>query len=130
VSCQATENFFVFDFIIDIIINKFKIKHIIAYINFIKRGKSVIPKKPLHEKNGYRLDQRDLRIDKTTNQPSNSKKTFGENSYYKNKKKNNDNDKKENDENDLAKAKKTGKIINTGSKSQKIENSDSDSDDE
>ena len=82
------------------------------------------------EKNGYRLDQRDLRIDKTTNQPSNNKKTFGENSYYKNKKKNNDNDKKENDENDLAKAKKTGKIINTGSKSQKIENSDSDSDDD
>ena len=31
------------------------------------------------EKNGYRLDQRDLRIDKTTNQPSSNKKTFGEN---------------------------------------------------
>ena len=78
------------------------------------------------EKTGYRLDGRELRIDKTTNQPSASKKTFGENSYYKNKKKNNN----ENDEDDLNKAKKTGKIINTGSKSQKIENSDDDSDDD
>ena len=78
------------------------------------------------EKTGYRLDGRELRIDKTTNQPSVNKKTFGENSYYKNKKKNNN----ENDEDDLNKAKKTGKIINTGSKSQKIENSDDDSDDD
>ena len=78
------------------------------------------------EKTGYRLDGRELRIDKTTNQPSANKKTFGENSYYKNKKKNNN----ENDEDDLNKAKKTGKIINTGSKSQKIENSDDDSDDD
>jgi len=78
------------------------------------------------EKTGYRLDGRELRIDKTTNQPSQNKKTFGENSYYKNKKKNN----KENDEDELNKAKKTGKIINTGSKSQKIENSDDDSDDD
>ena len=77
------------------------------------------------EKTGYRLDGRELRIDKTTNQPSANKKTFRENSYYKNKKKNNN----ENDEDDLNKAKKTGKIINTGSKSQKIENSDDDSDD-
>ena len=60
------------------------------------------------EKTGYRLDGRELRIDKTTNQPSANKKTFGENSYYKNKKKNNN----ENDEDDLNKAKKTGKIIN------------------
>ena len=78
------------------------------------------------EKTGYRLDGRELRIDKTTNQPSQNKKTFGENSYYKNKKKNN----KENDDDELNKAKKTGKIINTGSKSQKIENSDDDSDDD
>ena len=78
------------------------------------------------EKTGYRLDGRELRIDKTTKQPSANKKTFGENSYYKNKKKNNN----ENDEDDLNKAKKTGKIINTGSKSQKIENSDDDSDDD
>ena len=78
------------------------------------------------EKTGYRLDGRELRIDKTTNQPSANKKTFGENSYYKNKKKNNN----ENDEDDLNKAKKTGKIINTGSKSQKIENSADDSDDD
>jgi nucleolin len=78
------------------------------------------------EKTGYRLDGRELRIDKTTNQPSANKKTFRENSYYKNKKKNNN----ENDEDDLNKAKKTGKIINTGSKSQKIENSDDDSDDD
>ena len=83
------------------------------------------------EKSGYRLDGRELRIDKTTNQPSNNKKTFGENSYYKYKKKNKDkNNENENDETDLAKAKKTGKIINTGSKSQKIENSDDDSDDD
>ena len=75
------------------------------------------------EKTGYLLDGRKLRIDKTTNQPSSNKKTFGENSYYKNKN-------KENDDDDLSKAKKTGKIINTESKSQKIENSDSDSDDE
>ena len=80
------------------------------------------------EKNGYRLDGRELRIDKTTNQPSANKKTFGENSIYKDKKKNKK-ENKENNENDLEKAKKTGKIINTGSKSQKIENSD-DSDDE
>ena len=80
------------------------------------------------EKTGYRLDGRELRIDKTTIQPSANKKTFGENSYYKNKKKNNENDK--NEEDDLNKAKKTGKIINTGSKSQKIENSDDDSDDD
>ena len=38
------------------------------------------------EKTGYRLDGRELRIDKTTNQPSANKKNFGENSYYKNKK--------------------------------------------
>jgi len=75
------------------------------------------------EKTGYLLDGRKLRIDKTTNQPSSNKKTFGENSYYKNKN-------KENKDDDLSKAKKTGKIINTESKSQKIENSDSDSDDE
>ena len=81
------------------------------------------------EKSGYRLDGRELRIDKTTNQPSANKKTFGENSIYKNKKKNKE-ENNEKDENDLAKAKKTGKIINTGSKSQKIENSDSDSDDD
>jgi hypothetical protein len=62
----------------------------------------------------------ELRIDRTTNQPSANKKTFGENSYYKNKKKDNN----ENNEDDLNKAKKTGKIINTGSKSQKIEDSD------
>ena len=86
------------------------------------------------EKTGYRLDGRELRIDKTTNQPSNSKKTFGENSYYKNKKekkeKNYNDGEKEENEADIEKAKKTGKIINTGSKSQKIENSDSDSDDD
>ena len=82
------------------------------------------------EKTGYRLDGRELRIDKTTNQPSANKKNFGENSYYKNKKKKNeDNNENDNEEKDLAKAKKTGKIINTGSKSQKIEDSD-DSDDE
>ena len=83
------------------------------------------------EKTGYRLDGRELRIDKTTNQPSANKKTFGENSYYKYKKENKG-EKEEKDENniDIEKAKKTGKIINTGSKSQKIENSDSDSDDE
>ena len=82
------------------------------------------------EKSGYRLDGRELRIDKTTNQPSANKKNFGENSYYKNKKKKNeDNNENDNEEKDLAKAKKTGKIINTGSKSQKIEDSD-DSDDE
>ena len=81
------------------------------------------------EKTGYRLDGRELRIDRTTNQPSANKKTFGENSYYKNKKKNN-NENDKNDEDDLTKAKKTGKIINTGSKSQKIENSDDDSDDD
>ena len=82
------------------------------------------------EKTGYRLDGRELRIDKTTNQPSANKKNFGENSYYKNKKKKNeDNKENDNEEKDLAKAKKTGKIINTGSKSQKIEDSD-DSDDE
>ena len=81
------------------------------------------------EKTGYRLDGRELRIDKTTNQPSDNKKNFGENSYYKNKKKKNeDNNENDNEEKDLAKAKKTGKIINTGSKSQKIEDSD-DSDD-
>ena len=81
------------------------------------------------EKTGYRLDGRELRIDKTTNQPSANKKNFGENSYYKNKKKKNeDNNENDNEEKDLAKAKKTGKIINTGSKSQKIEDSD-DSDD-
>ena len=82
------------------------------------------------EKTGYRLDGRELRIDKTSNQPSANKKNFGENSYYKNKKKKNeDNNENDNEEKDLAKAKKTGKIINTGSKSQKIEDSD-DSDDE
>ena len=82
------------------------------------------------EKTGYRLDGRELRIDKTTNQPSANKKNFGENSYYKNKKKKNENNNEnDNEEKDLAKAKKTGKIINTGSKSQKIEDSD-DSDDE
>ena len=82
------------------------------------------------EKTGYRLDGRELRIDKTTNQPSANKKNFGENSYYKNKnKKNENNNENDNEEKDLAKAKKTGKIINTGSKSQKIEDSD-DSDDE
>jgi len=82
------------------------------------------------EKTGYRLDGRELRIDKTTNQPSANKKNFGENSYYKNKKKKNeDNNENDNEEKDLAKAKKTGKIINTGSKSQKIEDSD-DSEDE
>ena len=75
------------------------------------------------EKTGYLLDGRKLRIDKTTNQPSSNKKTFGKNSYYKNKN-------KENEDDDFSKAKKTGKIINTESKSQKIENSDSDSDDE
>ena len=75
------------------------------------------------EKSGYLLDGRKLRIDKTTNQPSANKKTFGENSYYKNKN-------KENEDVELSKAKKTGKIINTESKSQKIENSDSDSDDD
>ena len=75
------------------------------------------------EKSGYKLDGRELRIDRTTNKPSNNKRTFGENSYkkFKNNK---------NEENDLTKAKKTGKIINTGSKSQKIENSDDDDDDE
>ena len=78
------------------------------------------------EKTGYRLDGRELRIDRTTNQPSANKKTFGENSYYKNKKKDNN----ENNEDDLNKAKKTGKIINTGSKSQKIEDSDDSDDDE
>ena len=75
------------------------------------------------EKSGYLLDGRKLRIDKTTNQPSANKKTFGENSYYKNNNKN-----KENEDVELSKARKTGKIINTESKSQKIENSDSDSD--
>ena len=83
------------------------------------------------EKTGYRLDGRELRIDKTTNQPSANKKNFGENSYYKNKKKKNeDNNENDNEEKDLAKAKKTGKIINTGSKSQKIEDSDDSDDDE
>ena len=66
------------------------------------------------EKTGYRLDGRELRIDKTTNQPSANKKTFGENSYYKYKKENKG-EKEEKDENniDIEKAKKTGKIINT-----------------
>ena len=80
------------------------------------------------EKSGYLLDGRQLRIDKTTNQPSANKKTFGENSYYKNK--NKDKNNKDNEDVELSKAKKTGKIINTESKSQKIENSDSDSDDD
>ena len=76
------------------------------------------------EKSGYKLDGRELRIDRTTNKPSNTKGVFGENSYKKYK------NKKDEDNNDIDKAKKTGKIINTGSKSQKIENSDDDDDDD
>ena len=75
------------------------------------------------EKNGYKLDGRELRIDITTNKPSSNKGVFGEHSYKKNKNLNNE-------ENDIEKAKKTGKIINTGSKSQKIENSDDEDDDD
>ena len=81
------------------------------------------------EKSGYKLDGRELRIDRTTNKPSNTKGVFGEHSYKKFKKDNKDN-KENKDTIDLDKAKKTGKIINTGSKSQKIENSDDDDDDD
>lgn len=77
------------------------------------------------EKSGYKLDGRELRIDRTTNKPSNNKGVFGEHSYKKNKIKNN-----EVIDIDIEKAKKTGKIINTGSKSQKIVNSDDDEEDE
>ena len=76
------------------------------------------------EKNGYKLDGRELRIDRTTNKPSTNKGVFGENSYKKFKNKKNE------EVSDIDKAKKTGKIINTGSKSQKIVNSDDDDDDD
>ena len=76
------------------------------------------------EKSGYKLDGRELRIDRTTNKPSTNKGVFGENSYKKFKNKKNE------EVSDIDKAKKTGKIINTGSKSQKIVNSDDDDDDE
>ena len=76
------------------------------------------------EKSGYKLDGRELRIDRTTNKPSSNKGVFGENSYKKLKNKKNE------EISDIDKAKKTGKIINTGSKSQKIENSDDDEDDD
>ena len=74
-------------------------------------------------KTGYKLDGRELRIDRTTNKPSTNKGVFGEHSYNKNKNSNKE-------EIDIEKAKKTGKIINTGSKSQKIENSDDEEDDD
>jgi RNA recognition motif-containing protein len=77
------------------------------------------------EKTGYKLDGRELRIDRTTNKPSTNKGVFGENSYKKIKNKKNE----ETTATDIEKAKKTGKIINTGAKSQKIEISD-DADDE
>jgi len=73
------------------------------------------------EKTGYKLDGRELRIDRTTNKPNEKKGVFGEHSYKKN-------FNKEKEVNDIEKAKKTGKIINTGSKVQKIEDSDDDSD--
>ena len=73
------------------------------------------------EKSGYKLDGRELRIDRTTNKPNEKKGVFGEHSYKKN-------FNKEKEVNDIEKAKKTGKIINTGSKVQKIEDSDDDSD--
>ena len=79
------------------------------------------------EKSGYRLDGRELRIERTSNKPSSNKGVFGEHSYKKNKNKEYKDNK---EEMDIEKAKKTGKIINTGSKSQKIENSDDDDDDE
>ena len=81
------------------------------------------------EKSEYKLDGRELRIDRTTNKPSNTKRVFGEHSYKKFKKDNKDN-KENKDTIDLDKAKKTGKIINTGSKSQKIENFDDDDGDD
>ena len=65
-----------------------------------------------------------MRIDRTTNKPSTNKGVFGENSYKKFKNKKNE------EVSDIDKAKKTGKIINTGSKSQKIVNSDDDDDDD
>ena len=75
------------------------------------------------EKSGYKLDGRELRIDRTTNKPNSNKGVFGENSYKKIKN-------KKHEDVDIDKAKKTGKIINTGSKSQKIENSDDDDDED
>jgi nucleolin len=78
------------------------------------------------EKTGYKLDGRELRIDRTKNKPSTNKRVFGENSYKKIKNKKNE----ETTATDIEKAKKTGKIINTGSKSQKIENSDDDDDED
>ena len=71
------------------------------------------------EKSGYKLDGRELRIDRATNKPNNNKGVFGEHSYKKLKN-------KKNEDIEFDKAKKTGKIINTVSKSQKIENSDDD----